>query len=404
MRVMWVSNAPWVPSGYGVQTQIFSNMLKQAGHDVTIFGFHGHQGAVMSANGIEVLPSSLDGWGSDMMAGHWAHYRPDVTVLLIDIWVYPPQLLSQLPITSYAPIDHQPIAIPVKRNLERCRHTWAMSRHGEREMRRAGFDPYYVPHGVHTQMYAPKDRQKSRQIMQVKDDTFLAIMVAANKGLIMRKSFDKVFKAWAKFVETHDDSLLYVHALPQTGGRDDADLKDLAEFYGISEKHIRFPNSYRLLRGDYHPGFMNAIYNAADVLVSPSMGEGFGVPVVEAQSAGCPVIVSDFSAQSELCFGGYKVKIDPFDDVWYTPQVSEQCFPRPSEVLKGFEWGYEHRGDMKLRDEARKGALDYDAKRVFDTYMLPALENIALMDHDAIGRRPEAVDNAVDIEFESAAD
>jgi glycosyltransferase involved in cell wall biosynthesis len=340
----------------------------------------------------------MDAWGNDMIGAHWSQYRPDVTVLLIDIWVYAPSVLRSVPITAYAPIDHAPLPPAVEDKLNLCRNVWAMSRFGEREMRKAGLDPYYVPHGVNTQVYKPADRVKAREMCGVKQDQFFAIMVAANKGLVPRKSFDKVLKAWARFVETHPDALLHIHTQPKTGGNDDLNLLQMADFYGINEKNLRFPDEYRYLRGDYDPGRLNALYNAADVLLAPSMGEGFGVPVVGAQSAGCPVIVSDFSAQSELCFGGYKIPIDPFDDLVYTPMAAEMCTVRPSEIVKSLEWALEHRGDETLRRQARAGAMDYEAVTVFDKFMLPSMEAIASRDADIVGRRkPETVTPAPEI-------
>jgi hypothetical protein len=37
---------------------------------------------------------------------------------------------------------------------------------------------------------------------------------------------------------------------------------------------------------------------------------------------------------------------------------------------------YERRGDVALREAARRGALEYDADRVFEQYMLPAVKRM----------------------------
>lgn len=405
MRVLWISNSPQVASGYGVQTQIFTELMQQAGHEVVVFGFHGHQGAPLEINGIEVLPTSMDPWGQDVIGAHWSRYRPDVTVLLIDIWVYNAELLRTVPITAYAPVDHTPAPRAVIEKLAMCRNAWAYSRHGEREMRKAGIDPYYVPLAVRTDVYAPIDREKARELWNVPKGAFFAAMVAANRGFPSRKSFDKVFKAWGRFIKTHPDAVLYVHTR-SNGQPDGPDLLPMAKFYEIPAKNLRFPDEYRLLVGEYSNARMNALYNAADVLLSPSMGEGFGVPAVEAQAAGCPVIVSDFTAQTELCFGGYKVPIHD-DDLTYTPMSSEMASIRPSEILKGLEWAYEHRGDEALRKTAHEGAQDYDAKLIFNKFMLPSMKLIAEQDRDIVGARHtlptpqpvvEAVEPAVDVE------
>ncbi len=43
-----------------------------------------------------------------------------------------------------------------------------------------------------------------------------------------------------------------------------------------------------------------ALYSAADVLLAPSYGEGFGVPTVEAQACGTRVIGSGWAATADL--------------------------------------------------------------------------------------------------------
>ncbi len=52
---------------------------------------------------------------------------------------------------------------------------------------------------------------------------------------------------------------------------------------------------------DYVPDrWLPAIYNLADVLVFPSLYEGFGLPIVEAMASGTPVITSPNGALREI--------------------------------------------------------------------------------------------------------
>jgi glycosyltransferase involved in cell wall biosynthesis len=47
-------------------------------------------------------------------------------------------------------------------------------------------------------------------------------------------------------------------------------------------------------------GDLAVIYNMADFFVYPSFFEGFGMPVLEAMSCGCPVICSNASSLPEV--------------------------------------------------------------------------------------------------------
>ena len=54
------------------------------------------------------------------------------------------------------------------------------------------------------------------------------------------------------------------------------------------------------------------LYHAAELLVFPSLEEGFGLPILEAMSAGAPVVTSDCSAMPEVAGGAARL-VDPGD-------------------------------------------------------------------------------------------
>ncbi|MFA6888684.1 MAG: glycosyltransferase family 1 protein [Candidatus Woesearchaeota archaeon] len=54
-------------------------------------------------------------------------------------------------------------------------------------------------------------------------------------------------------------------------------------------------------------------YNAADVLVMPSLKEGFGFPILEAMACGCPVIASQCDSLPEIGKDAIEYIDDPFD-------------------------------------------------------------------------------------------
>lgn len=83
---------------------------------------------------------------------------------------------------------------------------------------------------------------------------------------------------------------------------------------------------------------MNEYYNASDILVFPSLYEGFGKPPLEAMSCGTPVITSNVSSLPEVV-GIAAIKINPYSVSALT-----------NAVLKIFS-------DGKLRDKSREAGL-----------------------------------------------
>ena len=58
------------------------------------------------------------------------------------------------------------------------------------------------------------------------------------------------------------------------------------------------------------PHTINKIYNACDVLIMPSLEEGYGYPVPEAMTVGLPIVCSDIDVFHELC-GDSGIYFDP---------------------------------------------------------------------------------------------
>jgi glycosyltransferase involved in cell wall biosynthesis len=57
---------------------------------------------------------------------------------------------------------------------------------------------------------------------------------------------------------------------------------------------------------------LRALYSSAELMLFPSLAEGFGWPIIEAQACGCPVITSNLAPMTEVG-GDAAIYIDPAD-------------------------------------------------------------------------------------------
>ncbi len=90
------------------------------------------------------------------------------------------------------------------------------------------------------------------------------------------------------------------------------------------------------------------LYNAASMLLLPSKGEGFGLPVVEAMACGLPVAASDRNSLPEV-LGGAGLLFDPDSD-----QAIATCILR---LLRESEL----RADLRARGLVRANAYSWSA-------------------------------------------
>lgn len=378
MRILWYSNAPWVSSGYGVQTRLFVPRLQALGHEVAVFCNYGLEGGVLQWGPVRCFPRRFHAHGLDILPAHAREWKADIVLTLYDTWVMDtsvfPEAIRWVP---WLPVDHEPCPPAVTRKIREAFAPIAYSRYGERAVTEQGIPCAYVPHGYDASEFHPEDPCFARQQLKWPADRYVVGLVAANNGYPSRKAFAEHFKAFAEFRRHRSDALLYVHThLAPQGEAGGVNVAEMAEMFGIGDC-VLFADQYNYAVG-YDADTMRHVYNALDVLMSVTMGEGFGVPVLEAQACGTPVIVGEWTASGELCFAGEKVlrsEAHPF----FTALAAYQFLPDVEAItdrlLRVAEWTPVERSEG--RAAAIRGAAEYEADRVTADYWRPVLDEIA---------------------------
>jgi len=350
LRMLYSSNAPWSKSGYGVQgSSLLPRLAALMGgtHNVGIFAWYGLEGGIHVVDGFVCYPKMRHPYGNDVIGAHAKDFHANLVISLIDVWVMEDTAKKVAPALwcPWLPIDHCPIPEKVLEALEGAHTPLTYSKWGHALLEDAGVPNRYIAHGIEPAQYrVVEDWEESGERADFvsgffgieQENPHISCMVAANKGYPDRKAFQVNVRAWWHFAKDKPHAYLYIHTDPTTalGG---IDMPALCKNIGIPDERVIFPDRYQYGKG-LPWQFMQQMYNSCNVLIGSTMSEGFGIPIIEAQACGLPVIVTDFSAMPELVRWGSVVS--PRDMIW-TPMNSWQAWPDWEGVAEALEMAHQ---------------------------------------------------------------
>lgn len=390
MRIIWHSNWVRAPTGYGKQTRHVTSRLVHAGHEVFVSANYGIHGRPLEVDDIVHLPGILGGRGSldSALCMHVRELKPHMVITLQDVWPLPENFDAHIRDAGskwipWVPLDSHPCPGKVQARLRPAHRVVAMSAFGQRTLEEAGIDSTFIPHGVETNVFRPAGKREARASVGLPQDPFIVVMVQANSSNPSRKCFQQQFDGFAQFHHKYPDSVLYLHTWEGTeyGG---VDLVALSEAMGIRDAII-CQDQYQAFMG-IPDEMMAKIFQSADVTLNATGGEGFGVPIIESLACGVPVIVTDWTAMTELCPHevGWRVG---WTDRFYTPLKSFTVWPDPAQICDALEAAY-GRDREGMKNDCVEFARQFDAGRLVSEKWIPFLEEMAL-DHN---EEPDTVD------------
>lgn len=211
----------------------------------------------------------------------------------------------------------------------------AISPYVKSELVGAGFNPEkitVVPWGVDTDHYCPIDQASSRETLNLPPEESCVLAVGSN---INRKRWDLIQEVMTEINKYRDVSLI------KAG-------------YG-EEKHwddIRVHNT-----GYIEERNMPHLYNSADVFITTSDYEGFGMPVLEAMACGVNIVATNGGAIPEVLGpGGTLIKksrpdfVSRFADAVRSTLNSNQNERGRSRAMQ-FTWDRTANGYMSVWNE-----------------------------------------------------
>lgn len=256
--------------------------------------------------------------------------KPDILFALQDLWIIPGylELLQEcnIPLVAYLPLDGRLARPQIVEDLREVDHlvTYVPS---AREQIHEAFEKlgtpedsrtprlHVIPHGIDVERFYPVKNAREQLFPHWKDAGEAFVFLNANQNRA-RKRLDVTIEAFAAFAQGKPENVkLYLHSAP----RGYADLYAEAARHGIGHRLLLTETE-----GWEHPVVseerLNLIYNACDVGVNTSCGEGWGLVSFEHGSTGAAQIVPEHSACGDLWRGAAELvdaELDPTS--WQIP-------------------------------------------------------------------------------------
>lgn len=394
-RILFSGAAPWCHSGYSKPLRFLFPRLHALGVELGLCAFYGYQGPVqtMDVNGAPVKMFGINKgrWFNDTIHYHAAAFDADAVITLQDVWTLDGWASRGFNWMPWMPVDTDPVDSKTMKALDGCDAPMSYSQWGQYKLIDAGWpSARYLPFGVDLELHRPIDKALAREAMGLPVDGFIAGMVAANSSYPSRKSFPEVAQAWKKWTAGGGKGLLYLHTMipPRRDHginfvemMNDLELPwspmDNPNRDEFDESTVLFSGQHRLFCGSFSDADLVNLYNAFDVLLMPSMSEGFGMPLLEAQACGVPVVTLNFSSMPELTFSGQC--LEPIQLAW-EERGGWRGIAGVDDITEAIEWAYQmSRGSQArqyLADKATVGARPFGWDRVVDEHWKPVLEMI----------------------------
>ncbi len=357
-KVLWVSDAVATTGFARVSHSVIKNLPKGK-YDVHHIGIN-YLGDPHEYDH-KIYPAMLGGdlYGTRRLVELSRIVKPDLIFFLNDSWIIDQYLdelknndITDIPIVVYFPIDSTNLTKDWFKNYHLVYETCVYTQFGKNavidsEGLTKDHTINVVPHGVDTKVFYPYEDKgvlsgsdlAKRELLPVDkspelQDCFVILNANRNQP---RKRIDLTLLAFAQFIKGKEGRVrLYCHM-----GIEDAGINILrvAGQYDFDDQLIVSTLENQI------PGVpddrLNLIYNACDVGINTSTGEGWGLVSFEHAATRKAQIVPDHSASAELWSEESAYMVDSPEPVMYDHISTLARVPSLGSIVDAMEDAYE---------------------------------------------------------------
>lgn len=285
----------------------------------------------------KIYPAATGGdiYGTRRLAPLVKSIKPDLIFIVNDPWIINNYLhelkenkLDTIPVVVYFPVDaaeHSPRWFV---NFDIVNKVCVYTQFAKNVVLKTGSPNvpenkiFIVPHGITKEHFFPTDKIEARKKIYpaARLNEFLNSFIILNANRNQpRKRMDITAWAFREFQKGKKDVKLYLHMGTQDSG---FDIVELAIRYGFSDKLIISANTPTIPQ--VPKDRLNFIYNATDIGLNTSMGEGWGLVAWEHAATKTPQIMPNLETLKEI-WG---------DSAIYTDTICNHMFPNINTVGK----------------------------------------------------------------------
>ena len=335
MKILTLSNSTNGPYGYSVLTKNLAREFTKMGHEVINFGNQTLGCIVKDEYGTPNLPIRFSTWYVDALQDYLITFKPDLVISFFDVVVAEGIQIAEMireagiPWILHATVNYSPTPIDLVDRCKRADVVVSPSKFGLRTLNESQIqNAVYIPHGIDPEKFnyekGLKDKMKKSFGLE---DKFVFLTVQRNR--YPQKNMPQLFGTFQLFLSSNPEikekcvllvltDVLEPAAGVAGGGNPLLILRQMLSL----EKNVMFVNQKIVLEdknyvvkaapeSDPDAFYANAnlaldenemrkLYNLADCLVMSSLGESFGLPIIEGQACGLPAIAPKHTTMIEL--------------------------------------------------------------------------------------------------------
>jgi glycosyltransferase involved in cell wall biosynthesis len=335
----------WSHTGFGVVTEALGSRLLGLGVDVRVLAVN-HRGEpvkgplagrvwpeeALTSYGLKPSVGSITGelWRTLDSDDEW---KPDAVLAIADVSGLLGYIQNAIdawrsvPVYHYCPIEGDNLP-PLWRQLWDMFQPVAMSDYGQRVMSDHLARPVpRIYHGVDSDTFRPatmadplivdgnhlRSQDDCKRLMGFDPERKMLLRADRNAT---RKRYETLLRAFVDIARGDPLVDLVLHCRPIDPEGIDLWQEILRMPEDVRDR-VKFTNAHDTFKGLSRDG-LAALYNAADVYISTTGGEGFGLTLAEAMACGTPVVCTDWAAEREVVGDG-GILVPPLIDRYGEP-------------------------------------------------------------------------------------